>query len=302
MWNEAHSAAPQLMAFKDHRGRPNPTKKKLKAKTMRILAKRLCRFFSKSSSVARICVRVRNGANRLVGYHLGESADPAENGEYRLLDLLAQHCKTFVDVGANVGEWSEYFLKRSPAKGILFEPSEQCASLLQKKFVGMPVTLHNVAVGEKAGVISFVEETNFGLTSSAIENRIFVLQGGTEKIVRVVSLDEMLLDTDFDIDFLKIDTEGYDLKVLKGAESLLKRGRIRFVQFEYILYWLSTGSSLSEAIRFLENVGFDLLLIRSTGLHAFDYSFWGDYFRYSNFLAYRQEDKHLLQSIVRQQI
>jgi hypothetical protein len=48
------------------------------------------------------------------------------------------------------------------------------------------------------------------------------------------------------------------------------------------------------------SVGFDLLLIRSTGLLAFDYSFWGDYFRYSNFLAYRQEDKHLLESIVSQ--
>jgi hypothetical protein len=120
--------------------------------------------------------------------------------------------------------------------------------------------------------------------------------------VQVVSLDEMFLDLDFNVDFLKIDAEGYDLKVLKGAESLLRRRRIRFIQFEYIWYWLGVGSSLKEAIRFLEDVGFDLLLIRSTGLHPFDYGFWGDYFRYSNFLAYHREDRHLLESVIGQRI
>lgn len=167
-----------------------------------------------------------------------------------------------------------------------------------------PVTLHNVAVGEKSGVISFVEEANFGITSSAVETRLIASRSETEaaKIVQVVSLDEIFLETSFNVDFLKIDTEGYDLKVLKGAESLLRKRRIRFVQFEYNSYWLGAGSSLKEAISFLQNVGLDLLLIRSTGLHPFDYSFWGDYFRYSNFLAYQREDKHLLEAVIRQRI
>lgn len=273
-------------------------------KTMKSLMYRLRRFLSKSPSFARTCVRVRNGANRLAGYHLGESYDPDENGEYRLLDLLAQHCSTFVDVGAHVGEWSEHFLKRSSAKGVLFEPSHQCASALRSKFVDRPVTLHNVAVGEKSGVMTYVEEVNFGITSSAIETRISPLRGSSEvlKTVPVVSLDEMFLDIDFSVDFLKIDTEGYDLKVLKGAESLLRKRRIRFVQFEYNSYWIGAGSSLKEAIRFLQNLGLDLLLIRSTGLHPLDYNFWGDYFRYSNFLAYDQKDRHLLQSAMQERI
>ncbi len=301
MWSKALSAT--NVAFQSSSAPPAPKANvKVKSATNPVYVVR--RFLSKSSHCARMCVRLRNIANRVAGYHLGESYDPAENGEYRLLDLLAQPCKTFVDVGANVGEWSESFLKRSSAKGVLFEPSEQCASVLRTKFMDKPVTLHNVAVGEKSGVISFVEEANFGITSSALETRLIASRAEREaaKMVRVVSLDEMFLVADFNIDFLKTDTEGYDLKVLKGAESLLRKRRIRFVQFEYNSYWLGAGSSLKEAIRFLEDVGLDLLLIRGTGLHPFDYSFWGDYFRYSNFLAYHQEDKHLIQSAVGQKI
>jgi hypothetical protein len=52
----------------------------------------------------------------------------------------------------------------------------------------------------------------------------------------------------------------------------------------------------------LEDLGFDLLLIRSTGLHPLDYNFWGDYFRYSNFLACRSEDKNLIRPLLGQQL
>jgi FkbM family methyltransferase len=271
---------------------------------MGTLANRLRRLLSPSRTFARTCVRVRDAANRLAGYHLGESYDPAENGEYRVVDLLAPHCRTFVDVGAHVGLWSEYFLGRASAEGVLFEPSRRCASVLQSKFKDMPIVLHNVAVGEKSGEISYVEELNFGLTSSAVETRNFILKSETETVrkVRIVSLDEMLLGADFNIDFLKIDAEGYDLKVLKGAETLLRKRRVRFAQFEYNWNWLGVGSSLREAVYFLENAGFSLLLIRNTGLHPFDYDFWGDYFRYSNFLVYRQEDKPLIQTAIRQPI
>jgi len=50
------------------------------------------RFVSKSLTCAKLCVRLRNQANCIVGYHLGESPDSAMNGEYRLLDFLAPRC------------------------------------------------------------------------------------------------------------------------------------------------------------------------------------------------------------------
>jgi FkbM family methyltransferase len=247
-------------------------------------------------------VRLRNQANCVVAYHLGETYDSATNGEYRLIDLLAPLCGGFVDVGANVGHWTEHFLRNSSAKGILFEPSEHCASLLKEKFKDKPITLRNVAVGDKTGSIWFVEEGEFGESSSIADTYIPSQQPGKTMVrqIPIVTLDEELLSADFNIDFLKIDAEGYDLKVLRGAETFLRKGQIRFVQFEYNSNWLGTGSSLKEAKRFLENLGYDLLLIRSTGLHPLNYAFWGDYFRYSNFLACRSEDQHLIKPLLGQ--
>jgi FkbM family methyltransferase len=235
-----------------------------------------------------------------VGYHLGESADASKNGEFRLIDGLAQQCHTFVDVGANVGNWTEYFLHRNLTPGLLFEPSEQCISLLKTKFKDKPVTLRNVAVGDRSGFVSFVEEQNCGQGSSASET--YFSLSGTSRRVPMVTLDQELPGFAADIDFLKIDTEGYDLKVLKGAKTLLKDRRIRFIQFEYNAHWLAVGSSLAEAQRFLEKMGFRLLLIRSTGLHPLSYSLWGDYFRYSNFLAYRDQDQSLIENLLGQKM
>jgi FkbM family methyltransferase len=240
----------------------------------------------------------------VVAYHLGGTNHSIANGEYRLLDLLAPHCSAFVDVGANVGHWTEHFLRISSVKGILFEPSERCVSLLKEKFKDMPITVRNAAVGDKAGSIWFVEEENFGEASAVAESYLPSQQPGNSatKQVSMVTLDGELLSADFNIDFLKVDAEGYDLKVLKGAESLLRKGRIRFVQFEYNSHWLGAGSSLREAKALLENLGFELLLIRESGLHPLNYGFWGDYFRYSNFLACRPEDKHLIQPLLGRQL
>jgi FkbM family methyltransferase len=259
---------------------------------------------AKSLTCAKICVRLRNQANCVVGYHLGESPNGAVNGEYRLIDFLAPHCSSFVDVGANVGDWTERFLRANSAKGILFEPSERCATRLNQKFKEKPVTIRNVAVGDRPGSIRFVEEENLSEASASVETYSPSEHPGKAVIkeIQMVTLDEELASVGFSIDFLKIDTEGYDLKVLQGAESALRKGRIRFVQFEYNSHWVGTGSSLKEAKNFLEALGFDLLLIRSTGLHPLDYGFWGDYFRYSNFLACRSEDKELIKPLLGRQL
>jgi FkbM family methyltransferase len=269
--------------------------------SLRGLNYQLHRVLSKSRTCARLSARLRNQANCVVAYHLGESYDSGSNGEYRLLDLVARHCNTFVDVGANVGHWTEYFSSRnSSAKGILFEPSAHCAGLLREKFQGKSITVREAAVGDRIGSISFVEEGEFGESSSIAETYIPSERPG-DAVVRqipIVTLDEELKAAGINIDFLKIDAEGYDLKVLKGAELFLSEGRVRFVQFEYNSNWLGTGSSLREAKSFLERLGFELFLIRSTGLHPIDYSLWGDYFRYSNFLACRAEDKKVIASLL----
>lgn len=56
------------------------------------------------------------------------------------------------------------------------------------------------------------------------------------------------------IDFLKIDTEGYELKVLQGFEDFLHQ--IKIIQFEYGGTFLDNGVKLIDIIKYLESYGF----------------------------------------------
>ena len=268
---------------------------------MRGFLNRLHQRLARSSFAARACVLARNQANCVIAWHLGESSDGAQNGEFQVVEALLPHCAAFVDVGANVGDWSGHILSRRQARGILYEPSVECAGLLQKEFAGRDVRIRNVAVGKEKGTVSFVEEENCGAWSAVAET--YQGTSGTARDVPMVTLDDELLAEDFPVDYLKIDTEGYDLNVLKGAARLLRAGRVRFIQFEYNSHWLAARSTLHEAKSFLENeMGYRLVLIRSTGLHPLAYDFWGEYYRYSNFLAYRAADAPLLQGLLREKI
>jgi len=56
------------------------------------------------------------------------------------------------------------------------------------------------------------------------------------------------------IDFLKIDTEGYELNVLQGFEDTLEN--VKIVQFEYGGTYLDNNRKLIDVIRYLEEKGF----------------------------------------------
>ena len=56
------------------------------------------------------------------------------------------------------------------------------------------------------------------------------------------------------IDFLKIDTEGYELKVLQGFEECLEH--VKIIQFEYGGTFLDNNTKLIDVIHYLQQKGF----------------------------------------------
>jgi len=243
-----------------------------------------------------LAAKVRNQANSIIASHLGESSDSSRNGEYTLIDLVAPHCRSFVDVGAHIGDWADYFLAHSTAIGTLYEPSKSTFEVLEKKSKSERVRLRNCAMGDQAGTALFIEETGYGQTSSLLETHSPSEIQPIE--AKVCTIDDEFLGSGIHIDFLKIDAEGNDCRILKGATQMLKQSRVRFIQFEYNSNWIDVGSSLKEANRLLNSFGYDVYLIRRTGLHKLNYDFWGDYFRYSNFLAFQQDSRHWVQNMI----
>jgi len=142
------------------------------------------------------------------------------------------------DVGANEGDYSEQFLRVfTNAQIFAFEPHPMTFSRLSKR-VGARVLVNQVALGAEVGNARLYDRNDNGSSHASLNesvlSRIHSVAEPASVKVEVNTLDAFVdLNGVQQIDFLKIDTEGNELDVLKGATRLLRAGRIRFIQFEF---------------------------------------------------------------------
>jgi FkbM family methyltransferase len=137
--------------------------------------------------------------------------------------------ETVLDIGANVGQSTLAFARWFPATTIWsFEPFEEPFRELARATHSVNARCYKLAFAAEPGTAT-VE-----LAPTSVNNS---LRNDTEnaggETVRVATLDTFAEEHAIvRIDFLKIDTEGFDLEVLKGAERLLRSAAIAFVQVE----------------------------------------------------------------------
>jgi FkbM family methyltransferase len=254
-------------------------------KRLALLANRLNRRLSRSERTTRAAVLVRNQCQLLIGYHLARSASASVNGEQWLVEQLAGRVAAFVDVGANIGNWSRLMLANNPdARGILLEPSAVAAERLRAEF-GTQVEILEAACADEEGVAEFAEMPDASELSSLERDRA-ALRGATVRTVPVLTIDSLLESKGIkDVDFLKIDTEGSDGRVLVGATKALQEQRLGIVQFEYNQPWALAGSTLGRELRRLGDAGYRAFVLRPDGLVEVDYAKYGEYFSYTNLVA-----------------
>jgi FkbM family methyltransferase len=237
--------------------------------------------------IVRTVVRVRNQLDHIVRYGFVESYDLSANGELALLKAVGPRVRRFVDVGANVGQWSSLAFATFPAsaEGVLLEPSTAAMAQLTRLFAGEPrCHLVPAAAGDVPGRLTFYEEADCGETSTLL--KAAHKPGATEREVTVTTVDAELDVRGWDhADMLKIDAEGYDLQVLRGASRALGEQRIGLVQFEYNHAWMFAGATLAMGVRLLNDFGYEVYLLRSDGLYTLNYRRYGEWFAYANFVA-----------------
>lgn len=137
-----------------------------------------------------------------------------------------------VDVGAHHGETFQIFLGLG-YRVIAFEPDPENRQVLLKKF---PMEQHsNLSVDPRA-VADRREKRNFytSSTSSGISSLHSFHQTHKESYsVDTITLKDFFKDESIsDLDYLKIDTEGFDLKVLKGIDFEAISPRVILCEFE----------------------------------------------------------------------
>jgi FkbM family methyltransferase len=218
----------------------------------------------------------------------------ATNGENFVIKSLLRPGQLVLDVGANVGDWSRQALACAPGIRLhSFEPAPDTFATLQKNLSGQDVTLHQVALSERAGettLFRYADRPEFSGMNSRyrrpeVEQRLRLQTAPTT--VSTQTLDEFCTQENFNlIDFLKIDTEGSELDVLRGAQNLLANGRLKLIQFEYGGTYRDAGITLRQVHELLAAADYQLFRIAAKGLVAIPQ--WNEQlenYRYANYLA-----------------
>lgn len=149
--------------------------------------------------------------------------------------------RTVFDVGANVGQFALEALHELPAARIYsFEPHPCTFKRLIAAISDSRLSAHPIALGERIGPsVMFVygESGESSHLNSLVPNAHFPTKFGyaaTQIAVPCTTIDVFCEENKIDeIDLLKIDTEGGDLLVLRGARRMFEEGRLRFVYVEF---------------------------------------------------------------------
>jgi FkbM family methyltransferase len=167
------------------------------------------------------------------------------------------------DVGANIGQSSLTVLAHFPnAEVYSFEPHPHTFQKLAAQLKGERVKVFNLALSDKsrtAELFTYDKDLINSLTPTASFAVRFGKRGKAIP-VQVSTVDEFCSSHNIEaIDILKVDTEGCDLDVLRGAASALQSQKIRFLYIEFndILERAGrTGGALAPICEFLQPLGF----------------------------------------------
>jgi len=190
--------------------------------------------------------------------------------------------KIIGDIGANIGQSSNHFASIfTNAKIFAFEPDPKTfKDLVKNTAANDRIYGFNFGAGEQEETLNFYRHDNSEL-SSFVEAGA-VISSGEEPEPKIIDASVITLDQ-FDafnegIDFLKIDNQGFDLEVLRGADNLITQGKIKSILIEVSFgEWYKSSFNYPKLLEYLHQRNFIMI-----GIYNLDYSkgrrmiSWGD--------------------------
>ena len=166
------------------------------------------------------------------------------------------------DVGANIGDTALHFSKSvgSAGKVFAFEPDPANYIKLQTNIAknnASNITSFNIGLGSERGTMKLykVDPNNKGM------NRMFLNRKDDSDFVEVSieKVDDVMNQLSYpEIDFIKIDVEGFELEVLKGAKQLLEKFKPElFIEMDDS-FLNANNASIKQVIQFLSEMNYKI--------------------------------------------
>ena len=179
------------------------------------------------------------------------------------------------DVGANVGMWSQFMLAAAARVGRsadlqlhAFEPDPAAFARLTQALDGAPADLSRIALSDRAGTAVL-----HVVGPAAGTNSLYPVAGTDPAAAGQVitsTLDEYAGQSGIArFALVKVDAEGHDLAVLRGARGLLAEQRIAVVQFEYNHRWILGRFFLRDAFELVQALGYRVGKLTQRGVEFY---------------------------------
>jgi FkbM family methyltransferase len=174
-----------------------------------------------------------------------------------------------LDVGANLGWFTAHLALLVGPEGRVdaFEPRSDLLHLLKKTIAEnrlSNVTTHNIALGSQNSYGQMIwSEHDINPGGTNLVSADFAAPGITGQPVAVKTLDTCIAHH---VDFVKMDVEGAELLVFKGAERILATDRpLILVEINPSNLIRTSGVSATEFGQFVEKWGYSLCEIATDG-------------------------------------
>lgn len=229
----------------------------------------------------------------------GAANSPQNSGERWVLEFCSRRMSEIpvvFDVGANTGQWAKLALDilGTSIDYYGFEPITGAYERLQK----------NISEIYPEGKVF-----NFGFSDSLCEKTIFYSAKGDvqatfhpdpeleptlmRETVHLETIDSFISSSQIEkVDYLKIDAEGHEHSILKGACRSLNEGKIKFIQFEFGEKHIQSKTFLRDIFELLPQ--YSIYRVLQNGIAKIEYSPEKEIFIGTNYLCISKREAKII--------
>lgn len=164
------------------------------------------------------------------------------HAEVDIMRLFIEKDSVYIDVGVNIGYHALAMHKETGCTVIGFEPNPTHFTVAAENCKNAPIQIFNAALGSRKETIKMTDVTvddngNYGETKQDDEGTI---------TAECLTLDTLNVPK---VSVMKIDVEGFEIEVMKGAEQTIDK-------YRPVIFYEALNLDWTECFDFLKNKGY----------------------------------------------